>query len=118
MKISMNEVKEALNSETKDSRTGYLIRYNQFSEEVEKKYVDAVSQHEPEKAAQYVGYSVYLPKIFIMEKYISEKLSEIIKSPPEINKGRYLEYFIRENNSLLTDEQKRRCCRFPTTALR
>lgn len=106
MKISMNEVKEALNSETKDSRTGYLIRYNQFSEEVEKKYVDAVSQHEPEKAAQYVGYSVYLPKIFIMEKYISEKLSEIIKSPPEINKGRYLEYFIRENNSLLTDEQK------------
>lgn len=106
MKISMNEVKEALNSKTKDSRTGYLIRYNQFSEEVEKKYVDAVSQHEPEKAAQYVGYSVYLPKIFIMEKYISEKLSEIIKSPPEINKGRYLEYFIRENNSLLTDEQK------------
>ena len=117
MKISMNEVKEALNSETKDSRTGYLIRYNQFSEEVEKKYVDAVSQHEPEKAAQYVGYSVYLPKIFIMEKYISEKLSEIIKSPPEINKGRYLEYFIRENNSLLTDEQKEAVLSVPSNRI-
>jgi exodeoxyribonuclease V alpha subunit len=106
MKISRDEVKEILNSGAKDNRSGYLIRYNAFSQELEKEYVEAVSQEESETTAQYVGHSVYLPRIHFMEKYAAQKLAQILKTPSVINKGKYLEVFIRRNNTLLTNEQK------------
>lgn len=108
MKINREAVKGVINSALKDTRSGYLVRYNAFSEEIKEEYAKTknVVSGDSETDSRYIGYSVYIPKIFFMERYIAKTLSKILSSKPVIDRSKYLEEFIQRNDIVLTAEQK------------
>ncbi|NNG66416.1 AAA family ATPase [Caldanaerobacter subterraneus] len=108
-KLDRNEVANILKAANdKDIKTGYLIRYNVYKDELEEDLKN-FSEANDVTLPQYAGYSVYTPKIFHMERYISKTLGKIIKSDYHMDIKEIklnLENFIKENHLILTDKQK------------
>ncbi|AFK94274.1 MULTISPECIES: ATP-dependent DNA helicase [Thermoanaerobacterium] len=99
LKLDFNKVNDTLKFLPNDNKSGYLIRDNKYKDEIENEY----------NSDKKIGYSVYLPKIFHMEKYIADIISSILKKKSTINKielQKNLKLYRSENKLIFSKEQE------------
>lgn len=109
-KIERKTITNILNSENNNTKIGYLIKYNKYNNEVTEEYKKH-AKNSRITPLQYPGYSMYIPKIFYMERYIAQTLAKILKSNTSISIeqrkiGKNIEDFMKSNEVILTNEQK------------
>ncbi|MEQ6360684.1 hypothetical protein V7D15_13650, partial [Thermoanaerobacter thermohydrosulfuricus] len=77
--ILNSETNNAKICEANNTKIGYLIKFNKYNNEVTEEYKKH-AKNSNITPLLYPGYSMYIPKIFHMERYIAQTLAIILKS--------------------------------------